>query len=163
MSTVTREDLIQGSLNLYVREGLAVRGFPPDSWQMLESFPYGQAEPLTVNLIAAGFAFDDGGKQAELGSNLKERQHTAEFFVFGLTNTWAQNLANAIKFSLEQDPNGMLPLRDVTDQPEMPTVDWLYLDAVFSHHQPIADPEAFSEFTWVTTVKVTDIYNPSST
>lgn len=162
MSTVTREELIEGSLIQYVREALLARGFPQKDWKLIESYPYG-LQTLEINLIAAGFAFDDGGRQAELGSNLKERQHTAEFFVFGLTNTWARNLANAIKFSLEQDQNGMVPLRDVTDQPTLPTIDYLYLDTVFSQHQPIADPEPWQEYTWITTVKVTDIYYPQLT
>lgn len=161
MSTVTREELIEGSLIQYAREGLLARGFPQEDWKMLESYPYGIQKLEGVNLIAAGFSFDDGGRQAELGSNLKERQHTAEFFVFGLTNTWARNLANAIKFTLESDENGMVPLRDVTVQPDLPIIDYLYLDTVFSHRQPLPDPEPWQEFTWITTVKVTDFYYPT--
>lgn len=161
MSTVTREELIEGSLNYYVRAGLVARGFGPagTKWKMEESYPY-DTEKLTINIIAAGFAFDDGGRQAELGSNLKVRQHTAEFFVFGLTNTWARNLANAIKFTLEHDQNGMVPLLDVTQPPTPPIIDYLYLDHVHSHKQPLPEPEPWQEFTWITVVQVTDYYYP---
>jgi hypothetical protein len=57
----------------------------------------------------------------------------------------------------------MVPLREVTDQPDMPIIDYLYLDTVFSHRQPIADPEPWQEFTWITTVRVTDFYYPQLT
>lgn len=156
---VTREDLIEQSIIQYARAALVNRGYPTSDWDMLDSYPYGQ-QTLDKNKIACGFTFDDGGKAAECGSNLKERQHTIEFFVFGKTNTYAKSLANAIKFSLEADLT--IPLLDIT-QAGNPEIDVLIVDQVHSRRQPLPDPEPWQEFTWYVIIQVTDYYTPALT
>jgi hypothetical protein len=108
---ITREDLVSQSVMDHAVAGIAAQGYPPTQVAFLESFPYDVAGPLEKNLIAAGFDFDDGGEQAELGSALKRRLYTIEFFVFGMTATWARNLAHALKFVLEGD--GRIALKDI--------------------------------------------------
>lgn len=156
---VTREDMIEQSVLILAKASLLARGYTSNDFTLMESFPY-KVEKFDKNIVACGFTFDDGGKAAELGSNMKERKHTIEFFVFGTTNTFGRSLANALKFSLEQDL--IIPLLDIT-QAGNPEIDVLYVDAVHSRRQPVPDPAPFQEFTWYTVVQVTDYYTPNLT
>lgn len=162
---ITREQQVEESVNILIREALAARGYQQDTgdangWKMLESYPYG-LQQLDTNLVAAGFEFDDGGKQFEMGSNMKERKYTFEFFVFGTTLTFAKALANAIKFSIEHDQ--AIPLYDITVTPPAQSGEWLELDAVHSRRQIIPDPEPWQEFAWYVMCTVTDWYTPALT
>jgi hypothetical protein len=152
---ITREDLVSQSVMDHAVAGIAAQGYPPTQVAFLESFPYDVTGPLEKNLIAAGFDFDDGGEQAELGSALKRRLYTIEFFVFGMTMTWARNLANALKFVLEGD--GRIALKDI-GQPGAPIIDYLLVDAVSAQRQIITDPDPFEEFVYTTTLRVRDEY-----
>jgi hypothetical protein len=152
---ITREDLVSQSVMDHAVAGIAAQGYPPTQVAFLESFPYDVAGPLEKNLIAAGFDFDDGGEQAELGSALKRRLYTIEFFVFGMTATWARNLAHALKFVLEGD--GRIALKDI-GQPGAPIIDYLLVDAVSAQRQIITDPDPFEEFVYTTTLRVYDEY-----
>lgn len=157
---ITREQQVEESVNLLVRAALTERGFPGESWEMVDSYPYG-LEKLDNNLIACGFTFDDGGKQFEIGSNMKERKYTIEFFIFAKTNTLGKNFANAIKFTIENDE--AIPLYDVTQQPPQATGEWMALDSVHARRQPVPDPEPWQEFTWYVCCTVTDWYTPALT
>lgn len=159
---ITREQQVEESVNILIRNALAARGYPQNTgdtkgWEMVESYPYG-LQKLDTNLIAAGFDFDDGGKQFECGSNMKERRYNLEFFVFGTSLTWAKSLANALKFSIEVDQ--AIPLYDITQNPPVQTGEWLELDLVHSRRQPIPDPEPWQEFVFYVIATVTDWYVP---
>lgn len=162
---ITREQLVQESVKLLVVQALAARGFVQDTgdttgWTMIDSYPYG-LQKLDTNLVAAGFDFDDGGKQFECGSNMKERKYTLEFFVFGTSLTWAQSLANAIKFSIEVDQ--AIPLYDITQAPPVATGEWLELDVVHSQRHPVPSPEPWQENVYYVMCSVTDWYVPNLT
>jgi hypothetical protein len=83
-----------------------------ESPALLGTYPAAQAGPLEKNYLALGFNFDDGGQQAELGSDLVTRRYVIEVWVIGLSGAEGRNLANAVRDSRETD--GLLPLRDVT-------------------------------------------------
>jgi hypothetical protein len=157
---IPREQLIEQSVTDYVRDAIfGEYGYSADKVELVESFDFTQTrESLTKNIVALGFSFDDGGTQAELGSALTTRVHTIEFFAFGLTNTWARNLANAIKHVLERD--GRIPLRDYAD-PAKPIIDWLCTDNARASRQPIPDPEPWQEYVWTTYVQLEDTYDAS--
>lgn len=159
---VTREMQVQESVTLFAKQALVDRGYPSDQWEWRPSFPY-DIQKLDKNVIAAGFTFDDGGKQFECGSNFKERKYTVEFFVFGKTLTYAQSLGNAIKFALEQDM--IIPLLDISQTPPVPAdpPDVVELDQVHARRQPLPDPEPWQEFTWYVLCQVTDYYDPTLT
>lgn len=156
---ITREDLVSQSVMNFARTGMYARGYTPAVVEFIESFPYTREGPLTRNLIAAGFDFDDGGTQAELGSDLRIRLYTIEFFVFGLTNTYARNIANALKFTLDAD-DGRVPLIDIAD-PGLPIVDYLLVDSCSAERQVIPDPEPWQQFCFTTTLRVHDEYKAS--
>jgi hypothetical protein len=166
MTRITREQMVEESVKILIRAALTGRGYSENTgdtkgWRMIDSYPYG-LQKLDTNLVAAGFDFDDGGRQFEIGSNLKERKYTFEFFVFGTSLTWAKSLANAVKFSIEEDQ--AVPLYDITVTPD-PTLtgEWLELDAVHSRREPIPEPEPWQEFVWTVTCSLTDWYTPALT
>jgi len=156
---ISREDLITQSVQSFARNQVFdVRGYPQDKVEFIESFPYDLTQ-LDRNLIAMGFNFDDDGEQAELGSDLKRRIYTIEFWVFGLTNTYARNLANVLKFALDVD--GTIPLLDVAQTPPV-EIDRLVLVGVTAHRQIFPNPAPWQQFVWTTQAKVEDTYHASA-
>lgn len=154
---ITREQIVVESVNMLVRNALAA--YPSSMWEMLPSYPYNleKLEPNTAK-IACGFTFDDGGHLFELGSNMKQRAYTIEFFIFGATLTLAQNMSDAIKFAIEQDQ--VIPIYDITQVPAALNGEWMELDHVHSRRQPVPDPEPWQEFTFYVAAQVTDWYTP---
>lgn len=157
---IPREQLIEQSVTDYVRTAIFDEyGYSEDKVELVESFDFSHVrETLERNIIALGFSFDDGGTQAEIGSALTTRVHTIEFFAFGITNTWARNLANVVKHVVERD--GRVPLRDYAD-PAKPIIDWLITYTARSARQPVPDPEPWQEYVWTTHVQVEDTYDAS--
>lgn len=155
---LTREDLIAHSTFDYMEAAIRARGYTDDQVKIIESWQGQLSGELDQNYIGMGFDFDDQGTQAELGSDLMRRLYTLEAFVFGLTVSWARNIANAVKFSLERD--GTIPLLDY-GQESKPEIDQLVVDGVMTERQPIADPEPWERYVWVTRVRVEDFYHAS--
>lgn len=167
---LTREHVIETSVGILAQTALAARGYAQNTgdttgFTLLESFPYG-LERLDTNLIAAGFNFDDGGVPFELGSNMKERKYTIEFYVFGVSLMWAKALANALKFSLEVDQ--VIPLWDITQTPPVESGEWVEVDSVHSARSIAPDAgaggaEPWQDYMYCVTVQVTDYYVPANT
>jgi hypothetical protein len=159
-TVIPREQFVEQSVTDYVRAAIFDEyGYSPNKVELVESFDFAQPrEHLTKNVIALGFSFDDGGTQAEIGSALTVRNHTIEFFAFGLTQTWAKNLASVVLHVVERD--GRIPLRDYRD-PAKPVIDWLLTDNARAARQPIAQPEPWQEYVWTTHVQVEDTYDAS--
>jgi hypothetical protein len=155
---LTREDFVTQSVDRYLREVLFERhSYDPAMIELLAAFPHDRFDgPIDKNYVAVGFNFDDGGHQGEMGSNLKHRLYTIEFFIIGKSNTWAKNLAHAVKFALESD--GTIPLVDVT-QPSKPVIDALVVASVSAEHQPISQPEPWQENIWTCHLRVEDTYD----
>lgn len=158
---ITREDFVTQSVDKYLRRVLAEKGYTDDTIEILPSYPHDRFDdtPLTKNYVATGFAFDDGGGQAEMGSNLKHRLYTIEFFVFGMTDVWAKNLAQGVKFAIEHDQT--IPLLDITS-PALPVIDALVVASVSAEHQPVPKPAPWQENTWTVHARIEDTYDASS-
>lgn len=155
---ITREDLVEQSVQDYVRNAVfTVRGYPTEKVELLDAFPYDRFDgPLEKNYIALGFNFDDQGTQAELGSDLKTRVYTLEFFIFGMSQVWARNLANTVKFAADND--GIIPLLDYADLAK-PQIDSLVVEGTRTERQPINNPQPWERNVWITYVVVEDIYH----
>lgn len=154
---IGRDDLVQQSVFDYVKHAIfVVRGYPETQVEIRESFLYELEEPFTKNIICAGFDFDDEGKQAECGSDLKVRVYTIEFWVFGLTDTYARALANAIKFAV--DSEGTVPLMDYTLETPV-EIDRLVVDGVNADRQIIPEPEPWQHYVWTTRAQLEDTYH----
>lgn len=153
---ISRDQLVEQSVTDYIRAALTARGYPDDHVELLESFPWEmETFEFNKNFLAIGFNFDDEGKQAELGSDLKVREYTLQFWVFGQTKTYAKNLANTIKFAADVDER--IPLKDIAD-PLAPVIDQLLVLAASAEQQIIPNPEPWQEHVWTATVQVQDEY-----
>lgn len=155
---LSREDKAEQSVQDFLRAEMATRGYVEgERLHYLDSFPHDRlATPIDSNYIASGFSFDSGGKPLELGSNLKERIYTVEFFIFALDAKLGRNLANQVKDCLEP-ASDTIALKDY-DQPGAPVVDHLLVDSVWAAMQVIPDPRPWEKNAWVTTLRLRDEY-----
>lgn len=157
---LTREDFVIQSVEEYLKDRLAARGYKlGDQFVLIDAYTGGEIpSPMTKTHVAMGFNFDDGGRQAELGSALTTRVYTVEFFIFGVDSTWGRNLAQAIKFSLEFD--GVIPLLDITQpQPHPQLGEFLDVESASAERQVIQDPPDWQRYVWTVHLKVEDIYD----
>ena len=156
---LTRENYVTQSVDSFLRRVLfEEKGYSADSVDLIPSYPHTlfDDKELDKTYIAAGFNFDDPGKSAEMGSNLRRRLYTIQFFVFGLTPTWGENVANAVKFALESE--GVIPLLDIADVAR-PQIDALVLSGVSAEHQPVNQPKPWQENIWTVHLRVEDTYD----
>lgn len=152
---ITREDLIAQSTFDYAKEGLRARGYDEGRVAFIEAWSQ-ITDPLEKNYVATGFDFDDEGEQAEMGSDLKRRLYTIQFFVFGKSLTLSRNIANALKFVMERD--GTIPLLNV-EAAGRPEIDKLCVDGVSAERQVVPDPQPWQRFVYTTTLRVEDYYH----
>lgn len=159
---ITREDLVAQSIFDQAKHVLLdVRGYPPDKVEFRTAFPYElEAGQLTRNIVAVGFDFDDEGQAAEMGSDLMVKLYTCQFWTFGLSETMARNLAQALKFGLI--PNGpggsLIPLKDIT-QESAPVIDQLVVESTSAEKQILPDPQPWQEHVWTMHLHVQDEYH----
>jgi hypothetical protein len=161
---ITREDLIVQSVQSFVREGIfgPPYNYPAARIEIMDAFDadlfeerYGEAG-LDKTYVAIAFQFDDGGKQAELGSSLTEYLHTIDFLVLGHTATWGRNVAHIIKAILNTE-RGALPLLDynVPTDPR-PVLDYLPVVEVSTEREHSYDPRPWQQFAWTTRLRIED-------
>lgn len=157
MGRISREQKVQQSVQDYVRGKVFDEwDYPEDQVALVDSFNADDFEGgLDKNYIAVGYNFDDGGKAAELGSDLVTRLYTIELFCIGATATWAQNLSGIVKEALESEKR--IPLREISD-PARPIVDYLIVDEVSNEREVISDPAPWQRFIWTVRVRVEDQY-----
>lgn len=154
---IARETTVEQSCIEFLRDQLFnVRDFPEEQIEILDRFPDSKLpQPLTKNYIAAGFHFDEGGVQAELGSSLKTRNYVLEFYVFALSAAWGGSLSSTLRDAV--DVIGTIPLLDLS-QPEKPEFDRLVVLTATSRNEPVEDPEPWEQFVYAVTVVVEDTY-----
>jgi hypothetical protein len=160
---VTREDQVEQSVTDFVRAGLVAAGYGDDQVKIKDAFPSvtERAQELTITTVAVGFNFDDGGQKAELGSDLIRRIYSIEFWTFGISPTYGRNVANVIRFLVEQE--WLIPLKAI-EQAGQPVIDQLVVvdDRGPTVTRQIAnDPRPWDRYVFTTMVKVEDYYMPS--
>jgi hypothetical protein len=155
---ITREDFVTQSVDTYLRRLLKEKGYGDDVVEIIESYPHDRfkEEPLDKTYVTVGFSFDDGGKAAEMGSDLRRCLHTIEFFIFGKSAHWGKNVANAVKFCLDNDQ--VIPLLDIT-QPARPEIDALIVVSVPATRQPVNNPQPWQENIWTVLLRCEDVYS----
>lgn len=161
---IAREDLITQSVQTLVREGLDTLNYTTPKVEILDAFDavlfeqqYGQSG-LNKTYIAVGFQFDDGGREAELGSTLMSYLHTIDFLVFGHTSTWGRNVAHVIKALLNTE-RGALPLLDysVATDPR-PIIDYMPVVEVSTERERAFDARPWGLHAWTTRLRIVDEY-----
>lgn len=158
---VTRETQVVQSVEDYVRDKLFnVAGFSANDVALLDAFPFNRFDgPLDKTYVACGFNFDDGGRQAELGSSLRVRAYTITFYVFGRDPAHGEAVANVCKSGAEAD--GVIPLYQYGAPEPPPQIDALVVLEASTQRQFLRDPRPWEEGVYTTTVKVEDCYLPS--
>lgn len=160
ISRVVREDLVESSVFAFIKAGLETRNFPDDMIGYKESFQTNLFEgPLDKSYIAAGFHMNDGGVLWELGSNLRKKVYTFEYWVIGKTYDQGKNLAHAIGEIVEGSL--IIPLLDFTQQgPDYPII-----DALLSAEYParversiVGNPMPWQQFLYCVHIPVQDFY-----
>lgn len=156
---VTREQKVETSVQAFAKAWLEVEGWDSDKVEYLDDFPFEQFEGDLKNkcYVAFGFQFDDGGVAAELGSNLKRRIYTIEFFVFGPNELNAKSLSSELKFAVDVDVS--VPLLDVGEV-DQPVIDYLLVKSCASQKVLVSDPKPYEHHVWLTTARVEDEYYP---
>jgi hypothetical protein len=158
---IDRSTIIERSVESFVRNQLfTIRGYPEDRVVFLDAYPTQQrmTQPLDRNYVAIGYTADDGGKQAELGSPLRTRKYTIDFYVFGISRVWGKNLAEVIRFSLESEGNiNLLDPRDGTT-----IIDSVIVDFVSAQQAITRTPRPWEENAWITRLRIEDIYSSAS-
>lgn len=157
---VTREVKVETSVQAFAKVQLLEQGWTDDRVQYLDEFPFEEFEGNyeEQNFVAFGINFDDGGVAAELGSNLRRRIYTLEFFVLGLDEFNAKSLANELKFVCDVDVQ--VPLLDV-GEPGMPVIDSLLVKSCNAQKVVVTDPKPYERHVWLTTARVEDEYYPA--
>lgn len=157
---IPRETLIEQSVTDYLRTGLTGLGYDDSVVLVREAFPgvEERSSPLLITTLAVGWSYDDGGRSAELGSDLTQRVYTTEFWTFGTSPNDGQNVANVVKHLFEQ--TGVVPLNDYS-KPGAPQFDSLVLmdeRGVLVQRQISTDPLPWDLNVFTTTVKFEDFY-----
>lgn len=160
---ITREDQIEQSIYDHLESSLRAKGYPEKLVKLREAFPtYNErSTPLTVTTIAIGFNFDDGGRQAEVGSDLLQRIYTIEFWVFGTTPTLGRNVAHMVRAIFEE--SYLVPIKDigVAGQPVIDQLPLLDERGVQVERQIATEPRAWDSNVWTATTKWEDYYSPA--
>lgn len=160
---ITREDMIEQSIEDFVKEGLVLNGYTDDKVHVRDAFPSPdeRSQPLVQTEVAIGFNFDDGGVNIELGSDLKLRKYTIEFWTFGLTQQQGRNVATVIRTLLEDE--GAVDLKDIGTTGR-PVIDRLLLQdspGISVTRQIAAQPRPWDRNVFTTTCRIEDTYYPS--
>lgn len=159
---INRETKVTQSVKVYSKIRLEQKGWSASELVFLEAFPYTDAEfdgdIEERSYLAFGFNFDDDGRAAEMGSDLKTRVYTLEFFVFADDEDEAKAIANDLKFAIDTDE--IVPIVDLADD-DLPQVDSLVVLGVSAKKVLVEDPDPFQEHVWLTTARVEDTYSSS--
>lgn len=159
---ISRQQIIEQSVQDYLRAKLGTHGIPADAVTMLDAFEYGQFDdrPLDKEYVAAGFNYDKGAKPLELGSTLAQRTHVLEFWVFATTPQRGKALAGTIRDSL--DDEGLIPLLDYNASGN-PIMDYLQVEdpGPRAQRQIHPQPKPWQENAWTVTLPVIDTFYAS--
>lgn len=164
---VTREQQIEQSVQDFIRGKLAEHGYEPVT-DLRDAFPTPdeRARPFTKNVVALGFNFDDGGRMMEMGSDLTQRVHSIEFWVFGTDMSTGGNIATALRTFIE-DVGYLVPLKDIGNGGAV--IDQLIVrDGSYGANQGPRimrqvsnDPRPGDRYVFSVQIRVEDTYYPS--
>lgn len=159
---ISREDIVVQSTQDFIRAELDARDYTDDKVAVLDAYSTAEFDgPLDKQYVALGFGFDDGGVQAELGSDLRRRTYAIEFFTFATSAAWGRNIASLIRDII--DAADRIPLKDY-DQIGTPVIDYLMVSIEQrprAERVTVVDPRPYQEFAWLTQVRVADEYYAS--
>lgn len=154
---IDRATVIGRSVEAFAKDQLfGVRTYPQEQVVFLDAYPSPErmSRPLDRNYIAVEAGPDDGGRQAELGSALKRRLYTFDFYVFGKSRVWGKNLASVLRFSLEGEQ-----VINLLDSDGTTTIGHVDVDFVSAQPAITRTPRPWEEHAWITRLRVEDFWS----
>lgn len=164
MATISRQQMIEQSVQDFLRAELLNGVLPADQVVLRDAFNYEEFndKPLDKEYVAAGFNFDRGSRPMECGSSLRQRNHVLEFWVFATTPQRGKALAGIIRDKLESG-DGLIPLKDYNQDGD-PVIDQLQVDdlgvnsGARAQRMAHPSPQPWQENAWMVTLPVLDTY-----
>jgi hypothetical protein len=133
--------------------------YTSDDVKLIDVLPEGEfTGKLDTTYVAAGYSFDDGGRQGEAGSDLVRYIWTLEYMVIGLSGVWGKNVADTVANTFKIEDN--VPLLDIggTRAPTGETVVVTYSQA---QRVVVRAPRPWETNIWMTRVKLEDYFYSS--
>lgn len=114
---------------------------------------------LDQTFVAAGYSFDDGGKQGETGSDLVKYIWTIEYMIVAPSGVWGKNVADTVANTFQiGEP---VPLLDIGGS-RGPTGETVIVDYSQAQRVVVRAPRPWEAFIWMTRVKLEDYFYSSS-
>lgn len=113
---------------------------------------------LDSTIVAAGYSFDDGGRQGETGSDLVRYIWTIEYMVVAVTGVWGKNVADTVASAFNIGDNVPLLAIGETRDPTGETAIVTYSQA---QRVVVRAPRPWEQFVWMTRVKLEDYFYSS--
>jgi hypothetical protein len=164
---ILREELVELSVMRAITAGLPDFGYTlsgsDQDVKVREAFPTAteRGEELTMTTLAFGFNSDDGGEQAELGSNLTRQESTLVCWVFALEPAFGRRLGFSVKH-IARRYGDSIPLYDFNETPDdPPKIDTLQVLRVQTRHEVNNSVRPWDRYVWTTAIVVRDIYYPT--
>jgi hypothetical protein len=162
---IIREELVELSVIRAITTALPLFGYvlSGDGQNVLfrEAFPTPteRAAELTMTTLAFGFNIDDGGEEAEMGTNLTKYVHTLVCWTFATSPTFGKRLAYTIKHIARMNLDS-IALLDFNQQPDSPQIDTLTVRRVQSRHEVNNSARPWDKYVWTTSIAVQDVAFP---
>lgn len=123
---------------------------------IVDTFPEDQFKSkLDTNYVAAGYSFDDGGRQGEAGSDLVRYIWTIEYLVFAINGVWGKNVSDTVADAFRIGDN--LPLLDIGTS-RAPTGETAIVTYSQAQRVVVRAPRPWEQNVWMTRVKLEDYF-----
>jgi hypothetical protein len=116
------------------------------------------AGKLESTIVAAGYNFDDGGRQGEAGSDLVRYIWTLEYMIVAPSGVWAKNVADTVASAFDIGDN--VPLLAIGDTRD-PTGETVIVNYSQAQRVVVRAPRPWEQFIYMTRVKLEDYFYSS--
>ncbi len=161
-----REEIVEYSALEAVEQGLPNYGFELEGEEqnvvLKEAFPTPEErlQELETTTVAFGVNIDDGGKPAELGSDLTEYRHTLILWTFATEPRFGRRLAHAIKHVFRTG-QAEIPLLNFNEEgEENPEIGTLQVLSAQVRHEVSNSARPWDQYVWTTHVVLRDYFVP---
>jgi hypothetical protein len=113
---------------------------------------------LDKTYVGAGYMFDDGGRQAEIGSDLQRYIWTVEYLVFAPNMTWGKSVADAVGAAFPVGDN--IPLLDIGGS-RAPTGETAIVTYSQAQRVVVRAPRPWEEYIYQVRAKIEDYFYAS--
>jgi hypothetical protein len=113
---------------------------------------------LDTTYVAAGYSFDDGGRQGECGSDLARYIWTIEYMIVAPSSVWGKNVSDTVAGTFEIGEN--IPLLDIGDT-RAPTGETVIVDYSQAQRVIVRAPRPWETAIFMTRIRLEDYFYPA--